>query len=118
MTTRRQIFDKIKAHLLKQNARAMSGPDCRYRGAGGLSCAVGCIISDEHYKPRIEGRSVKKKDVLEAVRKSNKGLHIDNVTTRAMLQELQNIHDVVKVDHWPTRLDEMEREYFKPKRSK
>ena len=54
-----RTFDKVAAHLLKQNAKSRSTTQawatCAYRGVGGLKCAVGCLIPDDLYSPRIEG---------------------------------------------------------------
>lgn len=60
-----QIFDRVATHLLTQGRRSLrfrpgsSLPEgCAYRGTEGLRCAIGCLISDESYDPRMEGRSV------------------------------------------------------------
>lgn len=56
--TQQEIFDAVLAHLRKQGKASMSDPaSCRYRGPGGTSCAVGCLIPDELYDPLIENVS-------------------------------------------------------------
>lgn len=59
MATLQETFDKVARHLLTQQAKAEQ-PDgnCAYRGEHGRKCAVGCLISDEEYDPKMEGSSV------------------------------------------------------------
>lgn len=54
-----EIFDKVVAHLRQQNTvcRAPDGM-CLYRNDQGLSCAVGCLISDEEYSLSMEENTV------------------------------------------------------------
>ena len=57
--TEQEIFDTVLTHLREQGEAATSaGGSCRYRGANGTACAVGCLIPDELYDPLIEGLSV------------------------------------------------------------
>ena len=48
MRNKRQTFDKVKKHLLKQGERSMKADDsiCVYHSKEGLKCAVGCLISE------------------------------------------------------------------------
>lgn len=44
-----EIFEKVAAHLLSQNAQALDkGGNCLYRDPSGKACAVGCLIPDGH----------------------------------------------------------------------
>ena len=58
---RQQVFDAVVHHLAKQGKRStFTRPGqgfsmCRYRGYGGLKCAIGALIPDELYHPRLEG---------------------------------------------------------------
>lgn len=58
--TPQEIFDTVVAHLRRQGRRAVTGVynGCAYRTSDGLRCAVGCLISDELYKPEMEGVAV------------------------------------------------------------
>ncbi len=50
------VFDKIVAHLRQQGTKSLgSDGGCRYRGADGRMCAVGCLIPDDVYTPELEG---------------------------------------------------------------
>ena len=64
--TEQEIFDTVLAHLREQGEAATSaGGSCRYRGANGTACAIGCLIPDELYDPMIEGLGVGR--IIEAV---------------------------------------------------
>ena len=61
--TLQEIFDQVVDHLLTQGKRSIdknigSGNGCAYRTSSGLSCAVGCLISDEEYRKSFEKRNV------------------------------------------------------------
>lgn len=62
LATEQQVFEHIVGHLRKQGVQArevskkVSGGQCKYRTEAGLSCAGGCLISDEEYNPAMEGR--------------------------------------------------------------
>jgi hypothetical protein len=60
MMNKQTIFDTVVKHMAAQKTRAMSrdGYACAYRGANGTKCAVGCLISDNDYRPAMEGKSV------------------------------------------------------------
>lgn len=106
----RETFDKVKAHLLEQNCVATSFDGrCLYRGDGGTSCAVGCLIEDKFYHLDLEGNSVKQRCVKEALQMS--GVEIDE-TTLDMLVHLQHAHDSHYVEDWPAMLDSIEKKYF------
>jgi hypothetical protein len=107
--TPQEIFDTVARHLFTQGHRASiqldddpesegAGFDCRYRGPGGTKCAVGILIPDDAYDPRMEGCSAK-------------GLFDPDISGRpdfrlpkwmgdevVLLQSLQLVHDVA--DHW------------------
>lgn len=54
--TPQEIFDTVVTHLSKQGKRSVNiEGDCLYRGPGGLSCAVGCLIPDSEYVHEMEG---------------------------------------------------------------
>lgn len=57
--TGQEIFDTVLAHLRKQGKASLNARGkCAYRGEGGTACAVGCLITDELYDPRIENWGV------------------------------------------------------------
>ena len=52
--TEQQVFDQVATHLLTQNEKSEEGGDdfgqgrCVYLSSGGLMCAAGCLIGDDH----------------------------------------------------------------------
>lgn len=98
-----EVLDFVKNHLLTQGqpARNASG-HCVYRNTANLSCAVGCLISDEHYHASLEGNGIEDWDVLHAVTRSL-GFEPDT----EMLTELQKIHDFHAPSEWPRLLGEL-----------
>ncbi len=121
LTTLQGIFDTVKDHLLKQNARSERGDEllslslgksgCAYRGQDGLKCAIGCLIPDEDYEPRFEGQGVD--DILEGTNcEWAPNWYIQSPADvreemLRMLGELQCAHDNVPVDMWPAELGRM-----------
>jgi len=103
---RQEVFNRVYQHLLAQNAYSLGADDggavCAYRGAGGLQCAVGCLIKDEHYSWELEGQGAWHPDVLRALDLSL-GCSITSADCR-MLETLQSMHDNDPVDIWPASL--------------
>lgn len=56
---RQEIFDAVLTHIRAQKKRAYDSVmgTCCYRGEGGTSCAIGCLLTDEEYAPNLEGKS-------------------------------------------------------------
>ncbi len=95
--TNQEIFDKVVAHLRKQNARSVMMLKCLYRGPNGLKCAVGCLISDDAYSRDLETRVVGASKVQSALLAS--GVPNDE-TTIDMLRSLQQTHDYQDISNW------------------
>lgn len=68
--TNEEIFEKVRTHLLTQNAKSMIDGICLYRGPNGLKCAVGCLIEDEHFDPEHNSKFVSDEVVLQMLHKS------------------------------------------------
>lgn len=116
-----EVFNKVEAHLLAQGVKSirksLKQDMCAYRGAGGLRCAVGCLIKDEFYHEDLEGRAMlpdKKEDdhqmlLEEALIKS--GIDLNSTMTH-MLGDLQSLHDTVKPEVWKQRLQNLRVKYL------
>lgn len=94
-----------------------------YRAPDGTQCAVGCLISDEHYDESLEFKNMGTPTakpgtpeafpilfypVLEAVQKSiGRELEQDEV---GMLGRLQTIHDCHGPDSWRQSLKSLARD--------
>jgi hypothetical protein len=92
--TQQVVFDTVTAHLLNQMVPSkLKEGVCAYRGAGGLQCAVGCLISDDEYDPAMEDMTVL--DLLETGQLPKRlEEHVE------FLSELQMIHDDHAVAEW------------------
>ena len=58
---KQEIFDTVSTHLIKQKRKSAVGgfgTTCYYHGPNGLKCAIGCLISDDVYNPKMEHQSV------------------------------------------------------------
>jgi len=98
--TRQQIFTKVKNHLLSQNAKAMGKyGTCMYRTGEGLKCAVGCLIPDDVYDPKIEYKTVN--NLCDGMVGSFTFLKDFD---KNFLRRLQVIHDNVDVKDWEKEL--------------
>ncbi len=111
MLTLREIFEKVKAHLLTQNSRSMMPGDdmmCAYRGVNGMMCAVGCLIPDEKYTRGIETQPVNflKEDLFP-------DMPVDDSMFWTMLRQLQKIHDDKSVVSWNSELNILYWELFR-----
>jgi len=112
---RREVFDKVKVHLLAQGKPAYSFDDdgepsgCMYHGNTGLKCAIGCLIPSMHYYPEIEHKGVDSEPVRAILK--DIGVPTDELSM-AMYEELQETHDGVEPDNWAERLDEIEYQFF------
>jgi hypothetical protein len=105
-----EIFQRVEAHLLTQNAKSVGSVGfCMYRGEHNRSCAVGCLILDEYYNLGLEGRGVLDNQVVHALRKS--GI-IFGENTLKMLKGLQRVHDNTAVESWKLGLMELKRSFF------
>ena len=116
-----EVFNKVEAHLLAQGVKSirksLKQDMCAYRGAGGLRCAVGCLIKDEFYHEGLEGLGMwpdKKEDdhqmlLEEALIKS--GIDLNSTMTH-MLGDLQSLHDTVKPEVWKQRLQNLRVKYL------
>ena len=108
--TAQEVFDQVAEHLLNQKKQSLD-PDkhndiCVYRAPGGLKCAVGCLIADEEYLEKWEGKGW-------AIIGQNiaKDLDIDfDGEHENLLIRLQSVHDNYEPDQWLTNLKHLAEE--------
>ena len=106
--TKQQIFDKIADHLLTQNAVSVGPGDnamCKYRADDGLSCAIGCLIPDELYVKKLEGKEVSHRIVREVLKK------VDIINEGRFLGQFEEMHDYYPPFQWPRYLIEIADKY-------
>lgn len=94
--TLQEIFDIVSKHLLKQNERSgFSDESCSYRGPNGLKCAAGILIPDEEY-------------TFDSFEGKDWGHLVQNQYVESRFEEeiieLQNIHDLERVERWKDEL--------------
>lgn len=92
--TPQEIFDTVAIHLLNQKQKsANSDGDCFYRSPYGLRCAVGAILPDDCYNPKMEGRVAS-----HLYQFSNVPQYI--IDNSLLLEHLQTIHDEYEPEFW------------------
>jgi hypothetical protein len=82
-----RIFDIVARHLFTQGERALADGVCAYRGGAGRKCAVGVLIPDSLYNPKLEGRTLCKASV------EFYGFPDYFNTNFGLLRSLQRVHD-------------------------
>ncbi len=111
--TKKQIIQKVREHLLSQNEKAMDEDTCLYRFAPHhralLKCAVGCLIPDELYNSKMEKVSA---SLLTTLCPNLKPwLYAEDLEIKdaeELLEDLQGVHDLSDVQHWPDELANVE----------
>lgn len=95
-----EIFDTVVRHLGKQRAKALkegSNHICMYRAFDGKKCALGILIQDNEYTPKMENRTA-------WGLKYEKLLPLRLVEHFDLIRELQDCHDDYPVEDWPLQL--------------
>jgi hypothetical protein len=109
--TPQEIFDRVKAHLLTQNAQARNNVNsgCAYRGINGTKCAIGCLIADKDYRLELEGLSMHSVPQFNPPLDDAVSATVGELTSekRWLLQALQQIHDANNVENWPEALQHL-----------
>jgi len=98
--SRLEIVLFVKEKLLAQNARSVSFDGrCRYRGENGLKCAVGHCITDDEYDEKMELTTI-----------NSVFFNKFNIARgrRALLNALQDIHDIHNPAIWRDLFEELE----------
>ena len=83
-----EIFNHVITHLANQERQSVGyDGECRYRSPEGMSCAVGCLISDEDYEVEMEGA-----DVAYLIKRFEAVSWM--ASHRDLLDDLQDLHDL------------------------
>lgn len=112
ITTDREIIMFVENHLLTQDKKSISVDDgmCMYKDDSGknLSCAIGCLISEDFYSKDMERKGLSNSLVMEIIRKSlpNWKVNFD------LLDSLQSIHDQIDIEDWDYALDHLGKDYI------
>jgi hypothetical protein len=61
MLNRNEVFQTVVNHIWQQKVKSAKKltksscvATCMYRGPNGTKCAIGCLITDEEYDPKME----------------------------------------------------------------
>lgn len=103
-----EIYDKVRAHLLKQRVKAENNNGCLYRGPNHTKCAVGCLIADEDYSPDMEGPTLGTINSNDpSAKKVWIALRNQEISSRSydLLRNLQSIHDGTEPEYWERDLN-------------
>ncbi len=109
-TLKELIFHKAAEHLLTQGKQSRRTTGCAYRGDGGTMCAIGALISDEHYDSVLEGKTASEPCVVQAV-EASLGVSIVDTDTLRLMFHLQQVHDATTPDWWAAELQSVAHEY-------
>jgi len=94
--TAQEVLNTVAQHLLTQGQKSVNGASmCRYRNTQGLKCAVGCLLTDDEYSPKMEGGRV---DTIPHLLPARLRVHV------GLMRSSQFIHDNCPVDSWPSEL--------------
>lgn len=100
--TAQEVFDKVVNHLRQQGRKSVNSVgECRYRGNKNaecpMQCAAGCLIEDNEYNDRMEGKCFKGLLDWEFTPQSL----VDRLLPHDMLiTQLQYVHDDELIEHW------------------
>ena len=107
-----KIFYKVQKHLLKQHEKSESmEAGCQYRSDNGLSCAVGCLMTDDVYDSFFEGQSARGSLVREALTPIVGVNEEKREIKLGLLYQLQLVHDDSPVEDWGTALAQLKLDF-------
>lgn len=102
--SRQEIFDIVSSNLLMQGDKSLrESGGCAYRGKDGKKCAVGWLIPDEEYTPRMEYTSFSDEKIRPVLEKriGRKLTHLDE----RLLMQLVECHDQGTPRFWHLDLE-------------
>jgi hypothetical protein len=92
-TNLQELFDRIVNHLAVQKIQAVDDFMCQYRTPIGLSCAVGCLIPDEKYKPEFDEDKYDVKDIAVKTKILDGLNDLEFDEAVKFLEQMQSEHD-------------------------
>jgi hypothetical protein len=109
-----EIFDECSEHLLKQNRKSIAeSVGCLYRDDNGLTCAIGCFITEEEYDPNMEEENIDGPTFISFFEKDYNHLKnkVKELKNMSLLMALQAVHDNHDVEDWEISLKEVAEEF-------
>ena len=99
--TAQEVFETVARHLFAQGKQAMAKlpngvESCAYRAHDGKGrCAVGVLIPDEIYDPKMEGNDIR--NLLNDINDDEEEVKFPQLSflepNQMLLAELQDVHD-------------------------
>lgn len=106
-----EVFDRVVIHLRKQGCPSIGKyGGCKYRNELGLRCAVGSVIENSEYSPRMEGH------VLFDFLKMGYDFVPSSLKERlephaSLLTSLMRVHDYTTVNLWEASFQGIAKEF-------
>ena len=108
---KQEIFNKCSEHLLKQNRKSIAeSVGCLYRDDNGLTCAIGCFITEEEYNPDMEEENIDGPTFISFFKEQH-NYSEDEHKVMPLLMALQAVHDNHDVEDWEISLKEVAEEF-------
>jgi hypothetical protein len=109
---KQEVYNKVRDHLLKQNAKSKNDNSCAYRGDNGMMCAAGCLIPDELYNPDIDSLEdgLTWNSLVREHRKIANAISTD-VEVHEFIRLLQLVHDEQSPERWEKSLMQLALEH-------
>lgn len=108
---KQEIFDTVVNHLRQQGKRAYNDSEqmCMYRGPDGTKCAAGVFITDEEYRPDLEGKTI---TALITSGPFSDKYYLPKLAALIgkypeLVLSLQSVHDQASVENWENMLFEV-----------
>jgi len=100
------IYDKVKAHLLKQGEKAVdSDGACLYLNEAGLMCAAGCLLEPDSPAQQSEAAWPKRSDGIRyASGDTDLQSQADQIGHYLLVFDLQGVHDDYHPHKWEEQL--------------
>jgi hypothetical protein len=109
--TPQEVFDKIVSHLRSQGKPSIGKHGgCKYRNEQNCKCAVGCLIEDDEYSPKMEGLVIfdlikMEHDFIPETLKKRLEPHA------TLLNNLMQVHDFRSVELWEPSFQGIAKEF-------
>ena len=109
--TPQEVFDRVVGHLRKQGKPSIGRyGGCKYRSEDGLKCAIGTVIEDSEYSPKMEGHVLfdfltMGYDFVPASMKERLEPHA------SLLTALMQAHDFTAVELWEPKFQGIAKDF-------
>lgn len=100
-----EIVNFVAKHLLDQGQKSLNGGEaCLYRNGNGLSCAIGCMMTDSQAANADDAGDTSWENIHNGYE------DVIGNTHKALLVTLQDIHDLSDATDWKDQLNTLKKE--------